>query len=89
MRAFEYTLVKIKNILSVFLGKNKYTSEYSIKMKYLTYHNACTTYYVPMYSTDMDISSPPFSRGDLATSWFILLSGAVFIEGSMFLPRAK
>ncbi|MPD06592.1 hypothetical protein E2C01_102411 [Portunus trituberculatus] len=28
-------------------------------------------------------------RGELATCWFILLSGSVFIDGSMFLPRSR
>jgi hypothetical protein len=30
-----------------------------------------------------------FSTGELATSWYILLSGSVFIDGSMFLPRSR
>ena len=30
-----------------------------------------------------------FSRGEMAACWYILLSGAVFIDGSMFLPRAR
>ncbi|CAF1161556.1 unnamed protein product [Adineta steineri] len=30
-----------------------------------------------------------FSRGDLNTCWYILLSGSVFIESTMYLPRAS
>ncbi|XP_050705286.1 rap guanine nucleotide exchange factor 6-like isoform X2 [Eriocheir sinensis] len=30
-----------------------------------------------------------YCRGELATCWFILLSGSVFIDGSMFLPRSR
>lgn len=30
-----------------------------------------------------------FSQGELSTCWYILLSGSVFIEGSMFLPRSR
>ncbi|XP_070185978.1 rap guanine nucleotide exchange factor 6-like [Littorina saxatilis] len=30
-----------------------------------------------------------YCQGDLATCWYILLSGSVFIEGSMFLPRSR
>ncbi|CAF2153686.1 unnamed protein product, partial [Rotaria magnacalcarata] len=29
-----------------------------------------------------------FSRGELNTCWYILLSGSVFIESTMYLPRA-
>jgi hypothetical protein len=30
-----------------------------------------------------------FSRGELSTCWYILLSGSVFIESTMYLPRAR
>ncbi|XP_041363202.1 rap guanine nucleotide exchange factor 6-like isoform X3 [Gigantopelta aegis] len=30
-----------------------------------------------------------YCQGELATCWYILLSGSVFIEGSMFLPRSS
>eukprot|EP00093_Oithona_nana_P008430 08430.XXX_433894_432562_1 [CDS] Oithona nana genome sequencing. len=30
-----------------------------------------------------------YCRGEMASCWYILLSGAVFIEGSMFLPRSR
>lgn len=30
-----------------------------------------------------------FSTGELSTCWYILLSGSVFIDGSMFLPRSR
>ncbi|KAG5345883.1 RPGF6 factor, partial [Acromyrmex heyeri] len=30
-----------------------------------------------------------YYTGELATSWYILLSGSVFIDGSMFLPRSR
>ncbi|ROT81629.1 putative rap guanine nucleotide exchange factor 6-like isoform X17 [Penaeus vannamei] len=30
-----------------------------------------------------------YCRGELATCWYILLSGSVFIDGSMFLPRSS
>ncbi|XP_058804685.1 rap guanine nucleotide exchange factor-like isoform X2 [Phymastichus coffea] len=30
-----------------------------------------------------------YYTGELATSWYILLSGSVFIDGSMFLPRSS
>ncbi len=30
-----------------------------------------------------------FSRGELNTCWYILLSGSVFIESTMYLPRAR
>ncbi|CAF1173023.1 unnamed protein product [Rotaria sordida] len=30
-----------------------------------------------------------FSRGDLNTCWYILLSGSVFIESTLYLPRAS
>ena len=29
------------------------------------------------------------STGELSTCWYILLSGSVFIDGSMFLPRSR
>ena len=29
------------------------------------------------------------SRGEMASCWYILLSGAVFIDGSMYLPRSR
>lgn len=29
------------------------------------------------------------SQGEKASCWYILLSGSVFIEGSMFLPRSR
>ncbi|CAG5136331.1 unnamed protein product, partial [Candidula unifasciata] len=29
-----------------------------------------------------------YYQGQIATCWYILLSGSVFIEGSMFLPRS-
>uniref|UniRef100_T1J311 Cyclic nucleotide-binding domain-containing protein n=1 Tax=Strigamia maritima TaxID=126957 RepID=T1J311_STRMM len=29
-----------------------------------------------------------YCRGELSTCWYILLSGSVFIDGSMFLPRS-
>ena len=29
------------------------------------------------------------SGGELATCWYVLLSGAVFIQGSMYLPRTR
>ena len=29
------------------------------------------------------------SRGELCTCWYILLSGSVFIDGSMYLPGAR
>ncbi|KAK7003645.1 rap guanine nucleotide exchange factor 6-like isoform X8, partial [Biomphalaria glabrata] len=29
-----------------------------------------------------------YCHGELAQCWYILLSGSVFIEGSMFLPRS-
>ncbi|KAG5316215.1 RPGF factor, partial [Acromyrmex insinuator] len=30
-----------------------------------------------------------YYTGELATSWYILLSGSVFIDGSMFLPLTR
>lgn len=30
-----------------------------------------------------------YCQGELSTCWYILLSGSVFIEGSMFLPRSR
>ncbi|KAF2364889.1 Cyclic nucleotide-binding-like [Trinorchestia longiramus] len=30
-----------------------------------------------------------YCRGELATCWYILLRGSVFIDGSMFLPRSR
>uniref|UniRef100_A0A8W8MTT8 Cyclic nucleotide-binding domain-containing protein n=1 Tax=Magallana gigas TaxID=29159 RepID=A0A8W8MTT8_MAGGI len=30
-----------------------------------------------------------YCQGELSTCWYILLSGSVFIEGSMFLPRSS
>ena len=30
-----------------------------------------------------------YCRGEIASSWFILLSGSVFIDGGMFLPIAR
>ncbi|KAL7643189.1 UNVERIFIED_CONTAM: hypothetical protein RMT77_006479 [Armadillidium vulgare] len=30
-----------------------------------------------------------YCRGEIATCWYILLSGSVFIDGSMFLPRSR
>ncbi|ELU09259.1 hypothetical protein CAPTEDRAFT_116372 [Capitella teleta] len=30
-----------------------------------------------------------YCRGQLATCWYILLSGSVFIDGSMYLPRSR
>lgn len=30
-----------------------------------------------------------YCGGELATCWYVLLSGAVFIQGSMFLPRTR
>ncbi|KAG8191866.1 hypothetical protein JTE90_019801 [Oedothorax gibbosus] len=30
-----------------------------------------------------------YCRGELSTCWFILLSGSVFIDGSMYLPRSS
>ncbi|GFU24042.1 rap guanine nucleotide exchange factor 6 [Nephila pilipes] len=30
-----------------------------------------------------------YCRGELSTCWFILLSGSVFIDGSMYLPRSR
>ncbi|XP_042235655.1 rap guanine nucleotide exchange factor 6-like [Homarus americanus] len=30
-----------------------------------------------------------YCRGELATCWYILLSGSVFIDGSMYLPRSR
>ncbi|CAH1794604.1 unnamed protein product [Owenia fusiformis] len=30
-----------------------------------------------------------YRQGDLSTCWYILLSGSVFIDGSMFLPRSS
>ncbi|CAF1673916.1 unnamed protein product, partial [Adineta ricciae] len=30
-----------------------------------------------------------FSRGELNTCWYILLSGSIFIESTMYLPRAR
>ena len=30
-----------------------------------------------------------FSRGELATCWYILLSGSIFIDSTMYLPRAR
>ncbi|CAH1955348.1 unnamed protein product [Acanthoscelides obtectus] len=30
-----------------------------------------------------------YYTGELSTCWYILLSGSVFIDGSMFLPRSR
>ncbi|XP_012941734.2 rap guanine nucleotide exchange factor 6 [Aplysia californica] len=30
-----------------------------------------------------------YYQGEVASCWYILLSGSVFIEGSMFLPRSR
>ncbi|KAI5738620.1 hypothetical protein M8J77_009277 [Diaphorina citri] len=30
-----------------------------------------------------------YYTGELSTSWYILLSGSVFIDGSMFLPQSR
>lgn len=30
-----------------------------------------------------------YCRGELSKCWYILLSGSVFINGSMFLPRSR
>ncbi|XP_077999200.1 rap guanine nucleotide exchange factor 6-like [Glandiceps talaboti] len=30
-----------------------------------------------------------YCRDDLSASWFILLTGSVFIDGSMYLPRSS
>ncbi|XP_022251031.1 rap guanine nucleotide exchange factor 6-like isoform X3 [Limulus polyphemus] len=30
-----------------------------------------------------------YCRGELSTCWYVLLSGCVFIDGSMFLPRSR
>ncbi|TRY63951.1 hypothetical protein TCAL_07698 [Tigriopus californicus] len=30
-----------------------------------------------------------YCRGELASCWYILLCGAVFIDGQMFLPRSR
>ncbi|XP_022251030.1 rap guanine nucleotide exchange factor 6-like isoform X2 [Limulus polyphemus] len=30
-----------------------------------------------------------YCRGELSTCWYVLLSGCVFIDGSMFLPRSS
>lgn len=30
-----------------------------------------------------------FSTGELSTCWYVLLSGSVFIDGSMYLPTSR
>ncbi|XP_049799273.1 rap guanine nucleotide exchange factor 6-like [Schistocerca nitens] len=36
-----------------------------------------------------DANDVLYYTGELSTCWYILLSGSVFIDGSMFLPRSR
>jgi Rap guanine nucleotide exchange factor 2 len=47
--------------------------------------NLCKTIHLENYVTHHIL----FSRGELNTCWYILLSGSVFIESTMYLPRAR
>ncbi|CAF0850292.1 unnamed protein product [Rotaria sp. Silwood1] len=47
--------------------------------------NLCKTIRYKIYDADHVL----FSRGDLNTCWYILLSGSVFIESTLYLPRAS
>jgi Rap guanine nucleotide exchange factor 2 len=47
--------------------------------------NLCKTIRYEIHDTHRVL----FSRGELNTCWYILLSGSVFIESTMYLPRAS